>query len=514
MINQTGAYKPYQDERRIGARMSFALVDVNAQGNVTVAASGTYPQAFFAQPQQVVDGIYQMGKWATPEDDGWLLDGSYDFIPENTAYGAEVGLWGGAPSGSDGNIHIYLELISSVPLSSSSFSLVFDNAVDVYPTDFVISTYNASGRLLGTKVITDNNSANITVNMPTEGYTRVLVRFSKMCKPYKIFRICEFVFGELREYGSSDIVGISCTGGTSVFSEALPANEAKITIDNSDRAYNLINPSGVYRFLQQGQALNIDYFINGTPVNMGRYFFAGVESSDNAMTATITAYDRMFLLDTAPCNIGSNGTWTVAQAVAAVIAASGINITTFIPADIGATVINKCIPQGTSCREALRLIAQAAQAICFFTKLDVLTFVSPALSAPVDVLNYDRVSEYPTITDTGLINYVELNVRNEYNNIGGVYIAQNIQPGEKQQTLSVDNPLAYNGQAVADWILQMSQYRIQYDVNERGNPAREFEDTITIFDAYGEDRDTRVIEQEFSLSRGLKGRVKAVTNYV
>ena len=32
----------------------------------------------------------------------------------------------------------------------------------------------------------------------------------------------------------------------------------QVTIENIDRKYNMINPQGIYKFLQQGQGLNVE----------------------------------------------------------------------------------------------------------------------------------------------------------------------------------------------------------------------------------------------------------------
>ena len=77
--------------------------------------------------------------------------------------------------------------------------------------------------------------------------------------------------------------------------------------------------------------------------------------------------------------------------------------------------------------------------------------------------------------------------------------------------LYLDNPCVVDGQAVADWILAQCKYRLAYSVDERGNPARELEDTIQIYDAYGNSNAARVISEEFTLNTGLSGRTKAVT---
>ena len=246
---------------------------------------------------------------------------------------------------------------------------------------------------------------------------------------------------------------------------------------------------------------------------MGRFYFDTSKSNDNSMTAQITGYDRLYFLDNIECNIGTTGTWTVLEAVEAVINVSKLPITYEIPENIGNRNINKWIPQNTSVREALRLIAQAAMSVCYINRLDVLVFKEPGLGEYTDSLDNDRMSQYPEVTDTGLINSVEITSRNEYEEGSEEikYTASNIQPDEDEKILSINNPLV-NSQEVAQWLLKMSAYRIEYDISERGNPEREVQDIINIHDVYGENKNAVVLTQQFEASIGLSGKVKAVTN--
>ena len=61
-------------------------------------------------------------------------------------------------------------------------------------------------------------------------------------------------------------------------------------------------------------------------INMGKFYFAKAEAQDGSMTARITP-DRLYQLDKSICGISTTGTWTVADAVAAVITFRAIYLT-------------------------------------------------------------------------------------------------------------------------------------------------------------------------------------------
>lgn len=247
---------------------------------------------------------------------------------------------------------------------------------------------------------------------------------------------------------------------------------------------------------------------------MGRFYFDNSASDDNAMSVKVTAYDRAYALDDIDCNIGASGTWTVSEAVAAVITASGLNINTVIPSGIGSRIISKAIPAKSSCREALRLIAQAGMCVCFFNRFDELEFVEPDIAQSVDNLDNNNMTAYPTVSDSGLINSVVITAKDEFaeEKTENTYTASAIGEDEEEKQLKITNPLV-TSETVAQWILDCSKYRIGYEIQEQGNPAREIQDVVKIADVYGEDKNGIVIKQTITAGIGLTGSIKAVTKY-
>ena len=285
----------------------------------------------------------------------------------------------------------------------------------------------------------------------------------------------------------------------------MPSRELTLNIDNHDRRYNMSSPDSLYAYLQQSQPLDVAISIDGEYVNMGRFYYAKAEARDRSMSATITAYDRFYQLDKSICRIGTTGTWTVAQAVAAVIADSGLAIPTSIPSAIGTRTINKCIPSNASHREALRLIAQAGMSTCYFDRAGVLTFIALAVGTSVDTLTLDNMPDVPEPLVSDRINAVEIIALNEYSGLESIYSASDIETGETVQKWTVYNALA-TGNDVAAWLLAMAQHRLTYDIQERGNPARELADTITIKDVDGNDHDVAVIKEEYAFDGALSAR--------
>ena len=511
MINEEKTYLPYADERRIDFEAIFELVDVDASTTATATGSkGT----FFSMPFQTHDKIsYMTRKIATSEPNEWKLDGSFFLVKENLD-NDEIGYWSDALSDEDGNIETHLYFEFATRQTSRGITVIFDDRTENYATDFKVIAYGAKGNVIAETTVTGNDSYMASADMLAEKYRKLEIIFTKTNKPKRRIRVVEVVFGYLRAFNNDDIVSLDVDYETSLYGNTLPTNRLSLTIDNSDRRYNIINPTGIYRYLQKGQGINASVLVGGNRVQLGRFFFDNSRSDDSAMTVTITAYDKIYLLSDTNINVGGAGTWTLTEAVNTIVKASNINISTYIDPEIAGRVIGRGIPPNTSVREALRLVAQAARCICYFNRVDILSFVEPKISDVVDYLDNDKMAQFPTISDTGLINSVEIEARNDYDEDAKdkVFKAQNIAIDEEERKISISNPCVISNE-VAEWVLSLCRYRITYNITERGNPARELIDTVNIADIYGENRNGITLRQSVKGGKGLSGTLEVVTDY-
>lgn len=82
--------------------------------------------------------------------------------------------------------------------------------------------------------------------------------------------------------------------------------------------------------------------------------------------------------------------------------------------------------------------------------------------------------------------------------------------GSGKNVKTVSNPCAYNGQTVADWLLACYNRRVNYKTPNRGNPAVEIGDTITIYDAYGANGNAAVTNIDLNYNGGLAATTQGV----
>lgn len=326
----------------------------------------------------------------------------------------------------------------------------------------------------------------------------------KTNRPHRRIRIAEVIFGIIQEFNNKNVVSANIDYGFTPISESLPTSEFTVTIDNSDASWNMANPKGVYSYLQQTQPLDVYLQINGENVYMGRYFFATASAEDDSMTAKITAYDKIYWLDSLKFRSGADGKWTFEQAISTVISDSGLGLSYAMPEEIATREVMRSIPKDCSCRDAICSIAVSARCSVFLNRNDTLIFFDPLIEkSPTDILDYDIMESMPKITVGEKINGVELTVKNEYDETETVWSVTDDTTDEIPQIAEYSNSTSSNGNETADWLLNMLKHRLTYKITERGNPAREIGDTVTVYDAYGGKRNAVVTKQSFNFDGGL-----------
>lgn len=406
MQSVSTTFAPYADARFCDMRVSFRLIDNTAQADATPTATN-YNTAL-SQLAQTHDGTEKLSKkWATLETGGWPLDGTCYILPASVT-GQQTGWWSDI-SGADGTFATDPTLIFNFASAHSSigFTVFFDDKANWYPKTMTITAYDASNAVIDTETVTVTSVKQV-IEMPATNYRKVILSFFETQSPYQSVRVAEVVFGIVQEFDKSNMTQGEVLYEVNPTSEALPTGQLTLNIDNSEKDYNMLSPNSLYSYLQQSQPLDVELGVGESKagieyVNAGRFYFAKSEASDNSMTATITAYDRIYQLDKTTYRKGTNSTDTVTNLINAVLTDAGIGLTASIPSAIGARVVGSCIPL-VSHREAIRMICQAARCVAYINRNDVLVLADLAVGTVVDALDNTNMVSYPQISVSDRIN--------------------------------------------------------------------------------------------------------------
>lgn len=507
MRQQSAAYAPFPAVRSVDFRVTFELIDTEANGNATVTSSG---YESFTAPENLLNDVSEAaGKWATLENNLWALDGTFENLPASDA--GDNGWWSEAVSGADAKFsedslpEIYFTF--SAPVSTIGFSLFFDEKAEQFPTKIRFVATGADGKTISDKTVETSGASQI-INMPIKDYTALQISFLETFLPFRRVKMQEIIFGIIQRFDKDNLASAKLKYGADLAAETFPSRELTFTFDNSDKKYNLLNPTGIYEYLQDRQEITAAVRIGGEDVDMGKFYFTAAAAKDSAVTAQITANDIVLELDGETFDTGSNTTKTLSLAVADVLA--GKNVQTSFEGDLGAAVVGMTIPTGTTKREAIRLLAQAAMCSVWVDRDGVMRFANLSVAeTAASELTADELYSYDGVSVSAKVDAVVVKSQNPF--VDGaeeqVYIA-----GTSGAAKTISNPCvtAAAGQAVAEWLLSCYKRRKSYSVKNRCDPAVEVADTIKIADAYGQSGNAAVTEISISYDGGVYANTSAI----
>ena len=106
------------------------------------------------------------------------------------------------------------------------------------------------------------------INLPSPDYRRVRFEFVGTNIPHRRIRVCGVRFGIQYSYDAKSISSVTIRQSVNPWAESLASAEIDATIDNSDQLYNMINPEGLYLYLQDGQFMEWSLIVNDEPIYM------------------------------------------------------------------------------------------------------------------------------------------------------------------------------------------------------------------------------------------------------
>lgn len=405
-------YSPYEDVRRSAIRINFKLVDVTAAGDTAPEVSEENRVAQTAQVIREAEGM--QAKYGTLEKDHLFLDGSFSFFPDDPPQ-HHVGWWSAQQSDANGwfSPPPAMTFHFTKKHFSVGFTVIFDDLADQYCTDFSIQTFDGTGAPLTYTEVTGNTLADCPVEMKTDAYHKVVFTFKRTNKPFRYVRVSQILFGIVQRHSNTNTESATLLYEISPAMEAAPANEFVVTIDNADHRYNMVNPNGLYKYLQQGQPLDVE--IGTGPrgameyVNMGRFYYTRSKASDSSLTAQITADTPFYFMENTTYRRGRIGIMRVRDFIEEIVRDAGFPLVVRAEGDIGERSVSTACDL-ISHRKAIQLAAQAARCVCIISRENEVVLTEPCIGMPADTLTLDRQTDMPGIDNPDRVNTVELKI--------------------------------------------------------------------------------------------------------
>lgn len=522
MLEITDGYKSaiVGDVRRMLIKAVIDLSDPDMTF-VDVISSGA---TSFSKPAQLHDKTMELEtRYATLEPNRWVLDGSFRIIPDDPqAISGEVGFVGDVLSGEDGSFAspVYAELTFSNVSVLQACSVYFSqDAVDGIAEDFSVAIYSGD-QAVYTKTFTGNAAVFVSLDgFTVYDPTAIRVTVTKWSLPGRRMRIAEIIPG-IYEQWTSDIIAsldIQMRGSFSCLST--PYGTCTIRMDNLDRRFEPRNKNGVFRSIEDRQAIPVAIgceMADGSVEykQVGVFFQAngGWKTGDNGIAMQWDLVDIVGLLSAREFKAPSTMPTTLSGWLSALVGQLGVNFDGWYHvdsdyADASATVNAASDVEGQRCGDILRWVCMATGT---WPRADASTgyLTAEPFWNQGNKLDLDNMVSYPVMKandDLAVLTFKLFDGAGTVLNISG-------NTTSSSNTLTVSNPFLHTeAQAKTAARQILSQYGgIKLETVSRGDPAGEIGDVDTVWLNESSATTGRRMEQRLAFSNGVLRDCKSV----
>jgi hypothetical protein len=498
-------------------------------GAVEGATAESLNEAAISRTEQINDGVSEMTKkWATLERNRWVLDDTMSLPPLSADTNNQFGYWSAVLCDENGKFPAdnlpYVIYQFDKPYDIVGITLTFDTLCGEYPTELTINSYGSDGSLLNSLNVA-NSKTILVQDIKQLNVNKLEILFNAWCLPFHRAKMVELLPGEIYTFDNSNIISFSLDESINPFSGTFTAPEFEIKYDNSEREFDVLNPEGVFQFLEQKMEMQTqigtllqDGSIEWVPT--GSYYLYEIPTDQQQETATFVCRPSISFCEN--INYPTNETmFTTVQHVVETIFTTG-NITEAYTIDesLQDLQVNAYCGEDISLVEAFGLIAVAAGAYWKVNRdgsYSLLPIPSEFINPTAD-LDYDTAKTKPTITlnrvtsvkVTGNTQTISDNKVEQLNGFD-VVITAPVDDGNSVTISSAFIGTAERAQGVGQLALAYYNNKLTYQTSYRGNPANEVGDIISLETDYSTltgiitDSNITYDNQNF-LSSDLKGR--------
>ena len=501
------------DARRVLLR---AVIDIISP-DIVFQAGGTSGQIPWSNLEQIHDKVFDNPtKYATLERDRWVLDGTWDLLPDDpTQTVGQMGYIGNVLSGADGTFATppWVELRFSGVSVLQACSVYFPgNAYDGVPEDFTVEV-KQGGTAYHTRTYTGNTEHHVAL----EGFTvnnpdAIRVTVTKWSRPSRRMRVVEIVPGVYETWDGGMIAEFSVKQQGNVAATALPYGTCTLKIDNLSRRFEPRSKNGIFQSIEERQGIDVSLGVrlaDGTDeykrLGIFYQYSGGWKTGDNGLTMQWTLVDIIGLLANreflAPATLPTTlGGW-----IGALAAQLGVNFKDRWHVDPNYTALPVTVRvaedlQGKKCGDILRWVCQATGT---WPRADASTgdLTAEPLWSEGNKVTLDNLNSYPTMQANGDVAALIFTLNDGADT---KYIVSG-NATSSSETISIDNPfIKTEAQALAAARLILSTYGGNVlDLTGRGDPSSEIGDVETVWLDESQATTARLTMQTFQFSDGV-----------
>lgn len=512
MIESTQAFQTsiVGKARRIYIR---AVIDISDPDMAFLepVSSGAAP---WSKPEQLHDkNMDAPVRYATLERNRWLLDGSFDLIPDDNQIDGNVGYVLDELSGDDGafSTEQYVQQPFENVSILQAFSVYFSsNKEDGIPADFKVEVFYND-----TAYYTKETTGNTKTSVSFDGFTvydptSIKITVTRWSLPGRRVRIMEIIPGVYEEWSDKVFASFDATLQGNFSCLTLPYGTVNLSIDNKSRRFEPRNKSGIFQSIEERQGMEIYIGVrleDGTVEykQLGVFYQSGDgwKTGDNGISIAWSLVDIIGLLTERTFIVPATLPTTLEGWIAALAAQLGDNFAGRYHvdpdyADLTVTANSAADVTGKSCGDILRWVCMATGT---WPRADAETgylTAEPLWNQGNKVLLRNLVN-YPTMKANESLAALIFQLSDGTETV----ISGNSTSSEK--TVTIQNPFIHTAaEALKAAQLILSCYGGNIiETTGRGDPSSEIGDVDTIWLDESQATTARRMSQTFTMQNGV-----------
>jgi len=366
------------------AKIVFTVEDVTAKPDVTPTATSTES---ISDVEYAVDTNLTVDKnYATFETNRWSLGGGFQLLSSSAPY-SSMGWWSDALSSTVAKTftpNITFTCTFTTNHSSLGITINWDTTNNEYAEDFAVVFYDSGDNIIEFFSVSGNTKAIYSNSTAVNNYRKIEIVISKWCLGDRRARIEEIIFGIIETFTrNSKLITCKVVEQIDITSATIPANQLNFVVDNQDQTYNILNPTGIYSYLQEQQKIEVYMGCNLSGVeeykNMGTFYLDDWKTEENRLTATFTGLDRLNLLNARTYYKGLSQSISLYDLAEDVLLDFGLTSLDYnIDTALQSITMTNFLPICTY-REALQKIAIAGECVLYVDRNNKIQIVRPTV---------------------------------------------------------------------------------------------------------------------------------------
>lgn len=511
MIESSAAYLAAitGDTRRVLLKAVIHIIDPDMQ----LTGGSADSLAPWAKTAELYDYRFTTARYATLEQDRWLLDGSFDIFPDDYQVSEHMGVADAKLSGADGSFAppAWAAITFSDVSVLQAFSVYFPtDPLEGVAEDFTVEVLSA-GQTFFTKTVTGNTASAVAF----EGFTvqtpdSIRVTVTKWSLPSRRMRVVEILPGVYEEWTEDIVAAFDCKQQGDVSCLSLPYGTCTLKMDNLSRRFEPRSKSGLFQSIEERQGVETyigvrlaDNSVEYKRVGVFYQYSDGWKTGDNGLTMQWDLVDIIGLLADRAYLAPTVLPITLSGWIASLVSQLGTNFADRYTvdadyADLAVTASSRAAVSGKKCGDILRWACMA-------------TGTWPRADAETGKLAVEPLwNQGSKITLENLVNYPTMKANQSLASLifhlsdGTEYVVSG-NSTSSEKTVTIENPFLHTqAQALTAARLILSCYGgNQLELTGRGDPASEIGDVDTVWLDESQATAARRIYQTFQFADGV-----------